>query len=86
MTTARDVGERLAREFAGSGYMEQRVAVDIIEREFGRAFLRENDAGNDAIDPKVLREFRKATPNAVWIRSEFAWRKREPGETDRLVE
>lgn len=86
MTTARVVAGRLAQAFAGSDYLEQRVAVDLIEREFGRAFLRENDAGNDAIDPKVLREFRKLTPDAVWIRSEFAWRKREGGESGRQVE
>lgn len=79
--TAKDVAEYMARRLAAEGILDQEDAAGSIERKFGEQFLYTNDNGNPAIDPKVLAEFRKLTPNAVWERTSKSWRNRETFDT-----
>ncbi len=54
---------------------QEDVAYEI-ERRFGSEFVYENENGNTAIDKRVLAEFRRLTPNAVWARGSRLWRHR----------
>ncbi len=56
----------------------QDVAVHEIQSRFGPEFTYLNDAGNPAIDRKVLAAFRSLTEGSVvWERGERCWRRRE---------
>ena len=70
------MSERLAK----AGELYQNEVVYEIERRFGDEFVYVNDNGNSAISPAVLGEFRKMTPDAVWIRSQRYWRRREASD------
>lgn len=78
--TARDVAEYMARKFHQAGELLQADIVDEIDRVFGSGFVYENENGSPAIDKKVLAEFRKLTPDAIWERSDKFWRKRDRGD------
>jgi len=64
-----------------NGVLYQEDAVSQIADRFGKEFTYENDAGNTAIDKKVLTAFRKLTGDSVvWIGAERYWRRRESGD------
>ncbi|MDM5181751.1 hypothetical protein PO883_31720 [Massilia sp. DJPM01] len=68
-------------QLTATRYLEQASAVWNIEKKFGKDFVYDNDSGNQAIDKKVLAEFRKLTDGkAVWERGERAWRLLVKGE------
>lgn len=63
-------------------YLYQQETVYAIETRFGEKFFYINDAGNPAIDKKVLAAFNKLTGNSVvWERGERMWRMREDYDT-----
>lgn len=77
-TAAEDVAEWMLAELGKVQYLYQQDAVYSIERKFGASFVYVNDAGNLAIDRKVLAAFKKLTGDSViWERGERLWRKRE---------
>lgn len=58
-------------------------ALSDIRERFGDTFTHENESGNQAIDPRVLKEFKKLTgPDVVWSRSGRYWRRREHYDSD----
>ena len=68
----------MLEELSKVQYLYQQDAVYAIESKFGPAFIYINDAGNPAIDRKVLAAFKKLTGESViWERGERLWRKRE---------
>lgn len=59
------------------GVLDQDFAVYQIKRQFGDAFVYQNESGNLAINKSVLRKFKKLTEaDVVWSRGDKAWRKR----------
>jgi hypothetical protein len=63
------------------GVLDQEDAASQIADLFGEHFTYENEAGNLAIDKKVLAAFRKLTGDSVvWSSAERHWRKREVGD------
>ncbi|WP_373890124.1 hypothetical protein [Massilia sp. DJPM01] len=81
MQTAKDVANWMFDQLTATRYLEQASAVWNIEKKFGKDFVYDNDSGNQAIDKKVLAEFRKLTDGkAVWERGERAWRLLVKGE------
>jgi hypothetical protein len=76
-----DVARWMLDELDRTGSLLQADAAAGIEREFGPSFIYENENGNPAIDPHVLREFRElAEDDVVWDRWAYKWRRREPGD------
>ena len=76
--TADQVAQWMLDELNKVQYLYQQDAVYSIESKFGSAFVYVNDAGNPAIDRKVLAAFKKLTGESViWERGERVWRKRE---------
>jgi hypothetical protein len=66
---------------SGGGYLAQDDAALEIQRRFGDEFTYDNQNGNLAIRRDVLDEFRSLTADTVvWLRTERAWRRREPGD------
>ena len=75
--TAREVAEHMVAELEASGELSQSDVVWDIEQKFGEEFVYDNENGNRAIHKKVLAEFKKLTPNAVWERANRCWRLRQ---------
>lgn len=75
--TAKDVAAFMKTQLDQAKYLYQEVVVYKINKKFGSDFAYVNESGNFAIDRKVLKEFRKITPNVVWERGERCWRLRE---------
>ena len=76
-----DVARWMLNELDRTGSLLQADAAAGIEREFGPSFIYENENGNPAIDPDVLREFRELTEDdVVWDRWAYKWRHRQPGD------
>jgi len=75
--THKQVAAYMAQQLEKRKELYQEDVVYEIERTFGSEFVYINENGNPAIDRKVLKEFRKLTPNAVWERGNRSWRKRE---------
>lgn len=78
--TPRDVATHMARVIAQQAELYQNKIVHEIEEKFGADFVYENTNGNPAISPDVLREFRKMTPDGVWVRSQRYWCRREDSD------
>jgi hypothetical protein len=78
--SATDVAAYMKRRLGEEGDLYQEVVVYEIQQEFGDQFVYTNDNGNLAIASSVLAEFRKITPDAVWVRSERYWRRREESD------
>lgn len=77
-TTAEHVAQWMLEELHRVKYLYQQDAVFSIETRFGDKFFYINEAGNPAIDKKVLAAFKKITANSVvWERGERVWRMRE---------
>jgi len=75
--TAKDVALFMKEQLDKKKDLYQEDVVYEIEKKFGESFIYINDNGNPAIDRTVLKEFRKITPNAVWVRGERYWRLRD---------
>jgi hypothetical protein len=59
----------------------QEDAAHLIQRQFGREFIYENQNGNWAIDKKVLAAFKKLSgTSVVWDRSYRYWRLRRTSD------
>lgn len=82
MADEADVAAWMVDELDKSGLLYQEVAVYEIADRFGEEFTYYNESGNPAISRKVLREFRKRTPNVVWERGERCWRARTEGDPE----
>ena len=79
--TPGDVARWMLDELDRTGSLLQADAAAGIEREFGASFIYVNENGNQAIDRRVLREFRELTEdNVIWDRWEYKWRHRQPGD------
>jgi hypothetical protein len=77
MATAREVAEWMTELVLSQNYLEQEQVVYEIATKFGDEHVYQNENGNLAISPKVLREFRKLTEaTVVWEGGEKLWRKR----------
>jgi len=64
-------------------FLYQQDAVFAIETKFGKEFSYVNNAGNPAIDKKVLAAFKKITGDSVvWERGERMWRMRASYDTN----
>ena len=77
MPTVSEVAEWMKAEFESGEMLYQNSAVYEIEERFGEEFVYYNENGNPAINRKVLAEFRKITPDAVWSKQGRYWRRRE---------
>jgi hypothetical protein len=75
--TSKQVAAWMKAQVQNDEYLYQQSMVCHIEEEFGDKFIYTNGNGNRAISTEVLNEFRKLTPNLVWSRSGFYWRRRE---------
>lgn len=79
MSTPREVAQWMASKLEADGVLHQQDAAGEIVALFGDSFVYENEAGNSAISPPVLKAFRDLTGStAVWIGAERLWRLREP--------
>jgi len=76
--TAKEVADWLAEKMKIYKRYPHYLVVQDIKKEFGAIFIDKNDSGYDAIDPNVLRKFRKLTKDTVvWERGDREWRQRE---------
>lgn len=67
--TAKDVAQWMWDKIKLHKRLAHYLVVPDIKKEFGAIFIDRNDSGYDAIDPKVLREFRKLHKGTVdWDR------------------
>ena len=72
---ASDVARWMLNQINEKRELYQKKVVYLIEDKFGSQFVYENRNGNLAINPEVLKEFRKLTEKTVvWSRIEFCWR------------
>jgi hypothetical protein len=55
-----------------------RHAVAQIRKQFGDRFVSQN-----SINPRVLHQFERVTPEAVWERESLLWRARRAGDPKR---
>jgi hypothetical protein len=73
-----EVAEFMVKRLNETKYLYQEDIVYQIQSQFGGEFVYDNQNGNPAISPSVLKEFRKLTEGSVvWSRGERLWRKRE---------
>jgi len=73
-----DVAEWMAAELKEKRELIQADAVHEIYKRFGETFI--NSDRGECISPKVLRAFRKLTPDAGYSKSEKLWRYKEPSD------
>lgn len=74
--TAKDVASFMKAELDKDLYLFQDKIGIMISQIFGNGFINVNEKGSISIDRKVLREFRKLTPDVVWERGVRCWRRR----------
>jgi hypothetical protein len=84
----RRVAEWMKAEFDRETILYQDVAASGIQDQFGEDYVYINANGNYSINKSVLSEFRKLTQvDAIWVRSERYWRKREDyDDPDKRIE
>lgn len=76
--TVKDVASWMLAKLNRETYLYQDEAADGIQHEFGGEFVYENENGNLAISPEVLKAFKKLSgDDVVWERRSKMWRKRE---------
>jgi hypothetical protein len=75
----KDAADWMLKKFnEDDGILYQEEAALAIEELFGEGVTYLNENGSLAIDPAVLKEFRKLTEDTVvWVRGERYWRRRE---------
>lgn len=59
MTKAKEAAQWMWEELQRQKYLSRPEALNQIEKRFGEDLTYQNDNGNPAIDPAVLRHFRK---------------------------
>jgi len=74
--TDADVAAWMVEELQRKSHLYQEEVAWDIQRKFGKPFVYDNENGNPAISPGVLKEFKKLTPDVVWSRGERFWRAR----------
>lgn len=62
------------------GELRQDDAAWRLQQNFGDTATYYNNVGNLAINPEVLKDFKRLTPDVVWMRSSRFWRKRQSGD------
>jgi hypothetical protein len=82
----REVAEFMTSLFDKWGELEQSWAAVKIHARLGEEFVYLNENGNWAIDRRVLKEFKKLTPDKVWIRRGLRWEPKPAGMTRRAAE
>jgi hypothetical protein len=76
--TPEQVGRWMVDELERVKWLYQQEVVWTIQQKFGKQFVYENQAGNLAIDWRVLQAFERLTGDSVvWQKGERMWRKRE---------
>jgi Family of unknown function (DUF6953) len=71
MATAAEAAQWMLDQVIHKKSLEQMDVADGIRKNFGSAFIYENDRGVDCIGKDVLKAFRKiSTDTVVWERSE----------------
>jgi hypothetical protein len=79
--TPATVARWMLEEIERKGDLFQMDAAEGIAAKFGAAFTYENQRGNPAIGPRVLKAFNKLTADTVvWEYWGRYWRKRQPGD------
>lgn len=79
--TPDDVARWMLAQVETGGELDHWSATDEIEQLFGGEFVYPNDHCNPAVDPRVLRAFRKLSGDRiVWVRYTRSWRLREPDD------
>lgn len=76
--TPEDAAAWMIQELAKRKYLDQDiVAYGLVKLD--KSLIYHNEAGNLAVDKKVLAAFKRAMPdNVVWSRGERHWRYRMP--------
>jgi hypothetical protein len=80
VATAADIAVFMKKRLREEELLYQEVVVYEIQEQFGDDFVYDNENGNLAIKADVLEEFKKITPDVIWMRSERCWRAREDGD------
>jgi hypothetical protein len=79
--TIDDIASWMLGEVMREGTVSQEDIAWGIEKRFGDEFVPTNDHGNPSIRRDVLEAFKKISKlSVVWMATEKAWRKREPGD------
>lgn len=79
--TAADVATWMVEELRKQGRLSQSHAAAEIKHRFGDQFVSVNDNGNLAIIKEVTAQFNEQTrESVVWVRRQFMWRTRQPGD------
>lgn len=81
MSEYKKVAQFLADRLEKDKTLFQTIAVALIQKEFGVAFVYKSENGNLAIDRLVLEHFRALTPNYVWVRGGRYWRYKNESES-----
>ncbi|MEH6718463.1 MAG: hypothetical protein V7704_06235 [Aurantimonas endophytica] len=69
-----------------SGELRQDEAVSKLRAKFRDEYVYLNGNGNLAIQPAVLKRFKKLTPDYVWFRPSRYWRRRQWGDQPRRLQ
>jgi len=81
-----DAADWMLVELSAKGELHQSDVVIELEKRCPD-LIYENELGNQAIDRRVLREFRRLTEGTVvWVRDEFYWRIKQEGDLGRVGE
>ena len=67
----------MAQQLAHLHYLDQSVVASHLA-QYAPDLTGYNSSGGVSIDGRVLKEFARLTPDAVWSRSALHWRAREP--------
>ena len=79
-TPTEAAAEWMVSEARAKGELYQEDAVYEVQRRFGEICVRENDAGNLAFSPALLKAFRKVSGDLIWDAGNRLWRPREHGD------
>ena len=72
--TKGEIADWMIERIQSRGYLYQADAAQEIESKFGREWIYQNENGNPAIDPGVLREFRRRKSDRItWETAEKSW-------------
>ena len=79
--TVSDVANWMLEQVENKKQLFQHMAVMDIQKIFGKSFVDKNPNGNNAISPKVLKEYNKiSSEKVVWARYYGAWRLRKESD------
>ncbi|MFJ4168750.1 DUF6953 family protein [Paenarthrobacter sp. NPDC089714] len=74
MTNAKDIAEWMVETIKREKLVYQEHLVGDIAKTFGKDWDSFNEAGNPAVNPKILRQFRALHGGAIeWDRSDKSW-------------